>query len=257
MLRPSGGEKCGLGVCPTERKMTIVATISCVRITQFVYMWYRKLSVAQTPSAGLARLASGIAVLLAAILIPFFLYEEPISAWSQDFLDREESRWLVSAVLGGLLTADLVLPIPSSVLSTAAGYLLGLWAGSFVTWAGMTLGCLIGYGLGVTAGRKLTRRFVGDDELERASLARNRLGDWMIVIFRAVPVLAEASVLFAGIAGMPIRRFLLLASLSNLGIALAYAAVGAYALEVESFLLAFGGAVVLPGVAMMVARFRT
>ena len=197
------------------------------------------------------------AVVLAAILVPFFLYEEPINAWSRDFLDQEESRWVVSAVLGGLLTADLVLPVPSSVLSTAAGYLLGLWPGSLVTWTGMTGGCLIGYGLGATAGRKLTRRFVGDAELERASLARNRFGDWMIVIFRAVPVLAEASVLFAGVAQMPFRRFLLLAALSNLGIAVTYSAVGAYALEVELFLLAFAGAILLPAVAMLVARLRT
>ena len=205
------------------------------------------------------RLASGIAVLLAAILIPFLLFEEPISAWTQTqvFLMQEESHWFAGAILGGLLASDLVLPIPSSVLSTAAGYLLGLWAGSFVTWAGMTSGCLIGYGLGATAGRKLTRRFVGDDELERVSLARNRFGDWMIVIFRAVPVLAEASVLLAGVAQMPFRRFLLLAALSNLGIAVGYAAVGAYALEIESFLLAFGGAIILPGIAMLVARLRT
>lgn len=204
-----------------------------------------------------ARLASWFGVLLAAILIPFFLYEEPISAWVQGFLKQEDAPWLVSAILAGLLAADLVLPIPSSVLSTAAGYLLGLWTGSFVTWTGMTLGCLIGYGLGATAGRKLTRRIAGDDELERASHAQSRFGDWMIVIFRAVPVLAEASVLFAGIAGMPVRRFLLLTTLSNAGIALAYAAVGAYALEAGSFLLAFGGAVVLPGVVMLAARFRT
>lgn len=204
-----------------------------------------------------ARLASWFGVLLAAILIPFFLYEEPINAWVQGFLKQEDAPWLVSAILAGLLAADLVLPIPSSVLSTAAGYLLGLWTGSFVTWTGMTLGCLIGYGLGATAGRKLTRRIAGDDELERASHAQSRFGDWTIVIFRAVPVLAEASVLFAGIAGMPVRRFLLLTTLSNAGIALAYAAVGAYALEAGSFLLAFGGAVVLPGVVMLAARFRT
>ncbi len=204
----------------------------------------------------LAKWSCWTAVLLAAILVPYFLYEDPISSWSQAFLDREDSRWFVGAVLGGLLAADLVLPVPSSVLSTSAGYLLGLWTGSLVTWTGMTAGCLIGYGLGATAGQKLTRRFVGDDELARASLARNRFGDWMIVICRAVPVLAEASVLFAGVTRMPLRRFVMLAALSNLGIALTYSAVGAYAFQAESFLLAFGGAIILPGGAMLVARLR-
>ena len=37
-LGPSAGEKCGLGVCPTERKTTLLATVSCARPTLFVHM---------------------------------------------------------------------------------------------------------------------------------------------------------------------------------------------------------------------------
>ena len=196
------------------------------------------------------------AALLAAIVVPFFLYEETIIRWTQEFVEREDAPWVVGGVLGGLLATDLLLPIPSSLVGTAAGYLLGLGTGSAVTWAGMTAACLIGYLLGATAGREVTRRFVGEEELRRASRAHRRFGDWVIVIFRAVPVLAEASVLFAGVARMPFRRFVFLATLSNLGIALTYSAVGAYALEVESFFLAFGGAIVVPGVAMLIARLR-
>ena len=197
------------------------------------------------------------AALLAAIVVPFFLYEEPVSRWTREFVEREDSRWVAGGVLGGLLATDLLLPIPSSLISTAAGYLLGLWRGSAVAWTGMTAACLIGYLLGATAGREVTRRFVGEEELQRASRARGRFGDWVIVIFRAVPVLAEASVLFAGVARMPFGRFVLLTTLSNLGIAVTYSAVGAYALRVESFLLAWGGAIVVPGVAMLIARLRS
>ena len=194
--------------------------------------------------------------LLAAIVVPFFLYEDPITSWTQEFIERQDSRWVVGGALGGLLATDLILPIPSSLVSIAAGYVLGFWKGSAVIWTGMTAACLIGYLLGATAGREVTRRFVGEKELRRASHAQTRFGDWVVVIFRAVPVLAEASVLFAGVARMPFARFVLLATLSNLGISLAYSAVGAYALEVESFLLALGGAIARPGVAMMIARFR-
>ena len=41
--------RCGLGVCPTERETTLLATVSCARPTLFVHMWYRKFSVGQTP----------------------------------------------------------------------------------------------------------------------------------------------------------------------------------------------------------------
>jgi hypothetical protein len=41
---------------------------------------------------------------------------------------------------------------------------------------------------------------------------------------------------------------------SNLGVALAYAAIGAFSMRVESFPLAFAAAIVLPAIAAVVAR---
>jgi len=195
-------------------------------------------------------------LLLALILVPFLLYEEPLTEWTRGFLEREPSRWWAGATLGALLAGDILLPVPSSLVSTAAGYLLGWAAATLVSWAGMTAGCALGYLLGGSAGRGLTRRFVGEDELARVSQAHERFRDWTVVLFRAVPVLAEASVVYAGVIAMPRGRFFLLAGLSNLGIAAVYGAVGAYALRVESFLLAFAGAVLLPAVAMAIARVR-
>ena len=43
-------------------------------------------------------------------------------------------------------------------------------------------------------------------------------------------------------------------SWSNAGIALGYAAIGAYSMRVDSFLLAFLGAMVVPGLAMLAGR---
>ena len=71
-----------------------------------------------------------------------------------------------------------------------------------------------------------------------------RYGDWTILICRPVPVLAEASVIFAGLVGAPFARFFALTALSNLGIALGYAAFGAFSMRMDSFLLAFLGALI-------------
>lgn len=202
------------------------------------------------------RWCAAAALVLLLILGPFFLWEEAILAWSRGMLETPSSRWAIGGMLAALLAGDLILPIPSSLLSTAAGSLLGLWPGALTTWTGMTAGSWIGYGLGTGPGRKATRRFVGEQEIARVSGLHARIGDWSVVVFRAVPVLAEASVVFAGVAGMPARRFLLMAGLSNAGIAITYAAVGAYAMEVESFLPVFAGAVGLPGLVMFLLRFR-
>lgn len=188
---------------------------------------------------------------LAIILIPFVIWEQPITAWVQEALDDKASRPLLAWLLGGLLAVDVLLPIPSSLISTASGYAFGIVGGTAITWCGMTVGAAIGYVLGSRPARAFTRRFVGDAELVRAQSAFERWGGWALIACRAVPVLAEASVVFAGVAGMDWRRFLALAALANLAVALVYAAVGALALEANSFLLAFAAAILLPGAAML------
>lgn len=192
--------------------------------------------------------------LLLLIIAPFLLFEERITSWSEAIIDEQSSPWAVAAVLVGLLTADILLPIPSSFVATASGYLLGLMNGIAATWSGLMAGALAGYVLGSRYGRAAARRWMGEAELVRAAAFRKRFGDGMIVALRAVPVLAEASVVLAGLSEMPLRRFLLLTGLANLGMAATYAAVGAFAVEVNSFLLAFAGAILLPGLAMLSAR---
>jgi uncharacterized membrane protein YdjX (TVP38/TMEM64 family) len=195
----------------------------------------------------------GLAV-LALILVPFFTMEQPIRTWAQGWLRGPRPWWTAGPAISLLLAADVVLPVPSSVVATASGMLLGVWPGALASWLGMTLGCVAGYGIGARAGRAAAVRLVGQRELDRAGRAVERFGPWMIVVLRPVPVLAEASVLFAGTARMPWPSFLALAALSNLGISAAYAAVGAWSARVSSFLLAFAGAVLLPLAALLLAR---
>ena len=189
--------------------------------------------------------------MLAAILIPFFLWEEPILAWFETWRTATPSA-AVAALLAALLAADILLPVPSSLVSTAAGALLGFVPGALVSWAGMTAGSLIGYALG--RGAASSARWLPGADRARLEHARARYCDWVVIVFRSVPVLAEASAVFAGASGMARGRFLTLAALANLGISLAYAGAGAFAAGRESFLLAFAAAVALPGLAMLLLR---
>jgi membrane protein DedA with SNARE-associated domain len=96
---------------------------------------------------------------------------------------------------------------------------------------------------------------VGEDGLRRASAVADRYGQWGLAASRAVPVLAEASVILAGLVRAPFPRFLLITTAANLGIAAAYAAIGAFSMNVGSFLLTFAGALALPALAMLAARY--
>jgi len=163
--------------------------------------------------------------MLAAILIPFFIWEEAILDWTRRFTAQPGNAIAMGATLAALLAADIVLPVPSSLVSTAAGALLGFAPGALASWVGMSVGALVGYALG----RKSAPRWLNGDDLARLERARARYGDWAVVLLRPVPVLAEASCVFAGASAMPMGRFLLLTSAANLCISIAYAAAGALA----------------------------
>lgn len=193
-------------------------------------------------------------LILTAIIVPFVLLDREITSWSLRWI-RAEARapWVFAAVLA-LLAADVVLPVPSSLVSTAAGASLGFVLGSVASAAGMTLSSQIGYMLGRRFGLPLVSRIVSTDALTIASrrLAGRAIG--ALVIMRAVPVLAEASVVMAGVFGVNPTGFFLSTFCANVGISIAYCAVGALALKMNSFLAAFAGAIAVPVVALGAIR---
>ena len=192
-------------------------------------------------------------VLLAVVLIPFFVFEPQFERLATWLAQGNASGWATAAAIGGLLTFDVFLPVPSSIVSTAGGALLGFWGGVVVIWIGMTIGCLVAYVFGAYAAAP-ARKLVGGDSLERASRVMKRYGPWALVICRPIPVLAESSVVFAGLVRSPLPPFLWLTALANLGIAIAYAAVGAFSMQAGSFLWTFAGAIALPGLALLAGK---
>ena len=193
------------------------------------------------------------ALLLALVLLPFVLFGEAFTRFGVWLAQGGARGWALGGIVGTLLALDVVLPVPSSAVSTAAGAVLGFWRGAAVIWIGMTMGCAVGYAIGAGAGGA-ARRFVGDAPLQRAGRIMDRHGAWALAACRPIPVVAEASVVFSGLVRSPIERFLWITSVSNLGIAVAYAAVGAYAMRLESFVLAFLGATILPAAALLLGR---
>ena len=156
--------------------------------------------------------------LLALILVPFVLFEDQFNALAERVARGEFSQWYSAAAIVALLCSDVFLPIPSSVVSAGAGVLLGLWRGAAVIWIGMMGASVLGYAFGARASAA-ARRFIGVEGVARAERLMRRYGDYAVVVCRPVPVLAEASVIFAGLVRTPFARFLHLTAWSNLGIA--------------------------------------
>jgi membrane protein DedA with SNARE-associated domain len=194
-------------------------------------------------------------LVLAAILIPFALWEEPITAWSTRLLTPAAGRATVALVVVLLLAGDVVLPIPSSFVSAGAVALLGALQGGLTIALGMTVAAWLGYAIGRWGGEPLARRMAGPDELVRAGRMMERYGTWVVLVCRGVPVLAEASTLLAGATRVNAWRFLWITSLGNAGLSCAYALIGLLDLRGAGALLApFVFGIAVPGLAIALLR---
>jgi uncharacterized membrane protein YdjX (TVP38/TMEM64 family) len=192
-------------------------------------------------------------LMIAMVVVPFLLLEEPVLRFT-DLLLNAHHRWMLTGLVIGLLASDVFLPVPSSLVGTGASALLGFSGGFAATWLGLTLGCALGYWFGTTAGRNLVLRVVSEEELASAENLFARFGTLALLMCRAVPVFAEVSVVFAGISRMPFKTFGIVVATSNAGLGAAYAAIGYFALTIDSFLFGLIGAIALPAVAGLVVK---
>lgn len=196
-------------------------------------------------------------LVLAIPLIPFGLFAWLNPGWEQQVAEwgkSQESQALTAAVIIGLLTSDIFLPIPSSVLCTAAGWRFGVVSGTLIAWVGMSLGAVLGFALAKRFGSPLVAWLTTPKELARTGELTQQLGPWLLAIARGIPVVAEASVLFVGLHQMPWRVFLPPVLVSNFVLAVVYAAFGRVAEEYQALPLAIVVSIVAP--VLMIALFQ-
>lgn len=166
-------------------------------------------------------------------IIPFLIlgesFETEINDWFRRPWSQSERFWLIV----GLLASDILVPIPSSAVSTYGGAILGLIPATIAAWLGMTLGSLFGYMLARWAGPVIVRRMTQADDLAALRQLNERLSIWTIILTRPLPILAEATILLLGSLQLPLLRLLLPLVVSNLVIAFAYASIGAWSITYD------------------------
>jgi uncharacterized membrane protein YdjX (TVP38/TMEM64 family) len=161
-----------------------------------------------------------------------------------------------AALLGvGLLTVDVLLPVPSSVVMVAHGALFGLVPGAALSLLGGVSATLVGFGLG-RRGRGVVERMTTPAQRAEADRLLTRWGPWAVVSTRAVPVLAETVAVLAGTSPMRWSVLLCAGAAGTSVPALLYAAAGARATTAASTLLAFGLALAFSGLLILTGRRR-
>lgn len=146
---------------------------------------------------------------------------------------------LAASIGVGLLVADVLLPVPSSLVMVAHGALFGVAVGTALSLAGSVGATLFGFAIGRRGGR-LMERLVTPAERERADRLLKRWGVLAIIVTRPVPLLAETVAIMSGTSSLGWWSVTGAALAGSLPPALLYAITGASVANLQSTTLVFG-----------------
>jgi uncharacterized membrane protein YdjX (TVP38/TMEM64 family) len=166
------------------------------------------------------------------------------------WLDKNSPWTALLAIL--LLSADVVIPVPSSIMMTVNGALFGIWLGAAVSLLGGLGAALIGFSLGRWM-TPLVQSWVSQQEWEQARRFLTRWGSIGIIITRPIPILAETMSIVAG-TSLSCQEVLRASFWGLLPIALLYSLSGAMATDLITSLASFFISLAMAGIFWWVGR---
>ena len=195
------------------------------------------------------RLIFLLIVLVAVVLIPFFIWGDTLMA----FFSWEHSlEWLRGygtwawAIAIILLIADLFLPLPATIIMSALGYIYGPLVGGLISAAGSFASGVLAYWLCRMLGENAATWVLGKKEYERGKKISARVGGWVVALSRWLPVFPEVIACMAGLTRMPPKNFYLALACGSLPLGFIYAIIGNSGIENPA--LAIGLSACLPPV---------
>jgi uncharacterized membrane protein YdjX (TVP38/TMEM64 family) len=197
--------------------------------------------------------------LLSGLMMLTFLALFGLAEWLHVPLLTDPDPWMahrgwIAAVVGvGLLIADVLLPVPASLVMIAHGALFGVVWGTVLSLAGALGAGIFGFWLGRRGG-PLVDRLVPADERQRADAMLQAWGDLAVVVTRPVPILAETIAILAGTSPMTWPRMIIATLGGSLPAALIYALTGATARTLNDVPLVFTLVLLVAGLFWLVGK---
>jgi uncharacterized membrane protein YdjX (TVP38/TMEM64 family) len=196
---------------------------------------------------------------LTGLMMLTFLALFGLAEWLHVPLLTDPDPWMAhagwaAALIGiGLLIADVLLPVPASLVMIAHGALFGVVWGTILSLIGALGAGIFGFWLGRRGG-PLVDRLVPADERRRADALLRTWGDLAIVVTRPVPILAETLAILAGTSPMTWPRMLAATLGGSLPAALLYALTGATARKLNDVPLVFALVLLVAGLFWAVGK---
>ena len=200
------------------------------------------------------RLGAVLCALVFALSLPFVLWGAHFDRAAPGWLEAMTSDAAFAMVGIALLVADVLLPVPSSLVAMALCWRLGpLWGGACVA-AGLSMAFVVGYGLGRLMPEARLRRWIGAALWDRTRDRADRRALWWISLMRPLPLLAETSAVLAGVWRLPFPSPAGCAAAASIATAALYAASASLGRGAPGLLAALLSTLALPGALWLLHR---
>lgn len=172
------------------------------------------------------------------VLILFFLfggYEEQLTLLLES-RKNQNIYWIVSFAV---LSSDIFIPVPSSVVMVLNGKVLGFFFGMLLS----TTSGLVSSAIGFYLGRKsesFIDRFFSEKQQKVSSDLFQKYGLAAITLSKALPIISEAVSFLSGTTAISFRKFLWYSFIGHLIISAVYAYAGSFSSSIDSNLLSGG-----------------
>lgn len=176
-----------------------------------------------------------ISVFILGIFLAFPDLENYFSTLIEHYSKGSKFLYILFSFL--ILSADFLLPIPSSILMFSNGWVLGFVPGFFLSIIANMTSSIFGYYLGKSAKEKVNKLYSSED-LQKAEHFLNNYGEIGLIISRGIPILSEATSIVSGNISFNFKKFILANILGYIPVCLLYTYLGSISANRDLFLLA-------------------
>jgi uncharacterized membrane protein YdjX (TVP38/TMEM64 family) len=159
-----------------------------------------------------------------------------VEALAGKFREAKGWAWLLGIAL---LLADLLLPIPGTIVMSALGAVYGVWLGGIIAASGSMLAGMTGYGVGRFCKEDFAKRWLGERDFEKGKSLFRGGGAWVVAMSRALPILPEVLACMAGLLRMPFGKFVIALSCGSVPMGFLFAWIGALGTDYPGWGLGF------------------
>ncbi|MCK5101811.1 MAG: VTT domain-containing protein [Cyclobacteriaceae bacterium] len=139
---------------------------------------------------------------------------------------KEEDGLIVLLISLFLLTSDLLLPVPGSVIMMGNGAVFGIVLGTGISLIGTMFSSILGYIIG-SRFKKLAYRLISDSDYRHGKSVMDKYGQLAIIASRPVPLMSETVIIISGMLGYRVPKMIMASFIGLLPASFIYALIGA------------------------------